>query len=64
MKMSEHQRIATQLACVGVVVCVVFPLGELAYPVAADVVGASSFTTLEAVVTAALGFGLFEMLFG
>jgi hypothetical protein len=62
--MTENGRLATQLACVGVVVCVVFPLGQMAFPVVADVVGELPFATFEAVATAALGFGLFEALFG
>jgi hypothetical protein len=62
--MTENGRLATQLACVGVVVCVVFPLGQMAFPVVADVVGELPFATFEAVATAALGFSLFEALFG
>jgi hypothetical protein len=62
--MTENNRLAAQLACVGIVVCVVFPLGQMVFPVAADVVGELPFTAFEAVATAALGFGLFEALFG
>jgi hypothetical protein len=62
--MTEGRRFATRIACVGVVVCVVFPLGEMLFPSVADAIGSFSFNTLEAVVTATLGFGLFEALFG
>ena len=62
--MNESKRFVTRLACVGVLVCVIFPLGRLLFPMAADVIGAFPFTALEAVVTTSLGFGLFEVLFG
>jgi len=62
--MTENGRVATRLACVGVVLCVVFPLGQMVLPGAADAIGAFPFTALEAVVTATLGFSLFEVLFG
>jgi hypothetical protein len=62
--MPESRRLLLQLACVGVVVCVVFPLGELMFPTMAASIGAFPFTALEAAVTATLGLGLFEALFG
>ena len=62
--MTEGGLFATRLACVGVVVCVVFPLGQMAYPDIVEAVGEFPFTALEAVVAATLGFGLFEALFG
>jgi hypothetical protein len=62
--MTDNSRLATQLACVGLVVCVMFPLGQLVFPAMAQAIGELPFTTFEAVATAALGFGLFEVLFG
>ena len=62
--MTENGRLAARLACVGVVVCVVFPLGQMVFPAVADTIGAVPFTAIEAVVTATLGFELFEVLFG
>jgi len=62
--MTDHGRLATQLACVGIVVCVMFPLGQLVFPAVADLIGEFPFTAMEAVVSAALGFSLFEVLFG
>jgi hypothetical protein len=64
MKMKEGTRLMSLLACVGVVVCIVFPLGEMAYPDVVQAIGAFPFAALEAVVAATLGFGLFEVLFG
>ena len=62
--MDENKRLVARLACVGLLVCVIFPLGRLVFPMAADAIGAFPFTALEAVVTTTLGFGLFETLFG
>jgi hypothetical protein len=61
---TEGARLMTRLACVGVVVCIVFPLGQAAYPEMADAIDAFPFAAIEAVVAATLGFGLFEVLFG
>lgn len=62
--MTENGRLATRLACVGLGVCVVFPLGRMVFPAVADAIGAFPFAALEAVTSATLGFGLFEVLFG
>jgi hypothetical protein len=62
--MGESARLATRLACVGIVVCVVFPLGQILFPTIAQVVGSFPFRAIEAVVTTTVGFGLFEALFG
>jgi len=61
---TENERLATQLACVGAVVCIMFPLGQHVFPMVADSIGAFPFTAIEAVVSATLGLGLFEVLFG
>ncbi len=53
-----------RLACVGVVLMLVFPLGQLLFPYMADALGHLQFGALEAVVTAALGSGLYTTLFG
>jgi hypothetical protein len=63
-KRSEVSRLIARVACVALIVCIVFPLGELAFPVIAATIGDFPFTALEAVVTTTLGFGLFEALFG
>ena len=61
--MKESGRLAARLACIGVVLCVVFPLGQLVYPAMADLIGAFPFSVVEAMATATLGYGLFEALF-
>ena len=62
--MTDNGRLAAQLACVGAVVCVMFPLGQYVFPVVAGTIGVFPFTAIEAVASAALGLGLFEVLFG
>jgi hypothetical protein len=62
--MTESGRVATRLACVGLVVCVVFPVGQMVFPEAVEAIGEFTFTSIEAVVTATVGLGLFEVLFG
>jgi hypothetical protein len=56
--------IIIKLACVAAVVVIVFPLGMLLFPYIADDMGGTPFKTLEAVLTATLGFGLYAALFG
>jgi hypothetical protein len=56
--------IIVKLACVAVVVVVVFPLGMMLFPYIADEIGGMPFKTLEAMVSATLGLGLYAALFG
>jgi hypothetical protein len=56
--------IIVRLACVAAVVVIVFPLGLTLFPYVSDVLGGTPFKTLEAVVSATLGFGLYAALFG
>jgi hypothetical protein len=56
--------IIVKLACVAVVVVVVFPLGMMLFPYIADEIGGIPFKTLEAMVSATLGLGLYAALFG
>jgi hypothetical protein len=60
----NNGRLAAQLACVGALVCVMLPLGQYVFPMVADTIGAFPFTAIEAVMSATLGLGLFEVLFG
>ena len=53
-----------RLACVGLVVILMFPLGQLIFPYMADALGSLQFGAIEAVVTAALESGLYTTLFG
>jgi hypothetical protein len=53
-----------KLGCVAAVVVVVFPLGMMLFPYLTDDMGGTPFKTLEAVLSATLGFGLYAALFG
>jgi hypothetical protein len=56
--------ILMKLVCVAVIVVIVFPLGMMLFPYIADYIGRMPFKTLEAVVSASLGLGLYAALFG
>jgi hypothetical protein len=57
-------RLAARLACVALVVSVVFPLGVLVFPYVADDLGSLSFSAVEAVVSTTIGFGIYAAFFG
>jgi len=57
------QPILIKLACVAAVVVIVFPLGMMLFPYLADDMD-TPFKTIEAVLSATLGFGLYAALFG
>jgi hypothetical protein len=53
-----------RLGCVGLVLILVFPAGQLVFPYVAGAMGSLQFGAVEAVLTAALGNGLYATLFG
>jgi hypothetical protein len=57
-------RLAARLACVALVVTVVFPLGRMLFPYLGGELGAMQFSALEAVVSTTVGFGLYTAFFG
>jgi hypothetical protein len=59
----QKNALLVKLACVGLMLCLVFPLGRMIYPYVADAVDHMSFSAIEAAVTASLGFGLYGALF-
>jgi hypothetical protein len=56
--------IVDKLLCVGLVATLMFPLGQVIQPYIADVMDNLQFGTLEALVSAALGYGIYATLFG
>jgi hypothetical protein len=60
----DVMRLAAKLACVAVVVSVVFPLGIMIFPYVADDFGSLPFSALEAVVSTTIGFGIYAAFFG
>ncbi len=57
-------RLAARIACVALVVSVVFPLGRMLFPYVGGELGATQFSALEAVVSTTLGFGIYTAFFG
>src|SRR5262245_8800451 len=57
-------RLAAKLACVALVVSVVFPVGSMVLPYVADEMGHLSFSAIEAVLSTSLGFAIYGLFFG
>ncbi len=57
-------RLAARVACVALVVSVMFPLGRMLFPYVGGELGAMQFSALEAVVSTTLGFGIYSAFFG
>jgi hypothetical protein len=53
-----------KVACVALVATVMFPVGKMLFPYVAAEVGTITFGTLEAVVSATLGYSIYAALFG
>jgi hypothetical protein len=53
-----------RLGCAGLVTALVFPFGQLVFPVIAAQMGEFQFGAIETVVVAALGTGLHAALYG
>jgi len=56
--------VITKLVCVALVVSVVFPAGQVLFPVIGHSIGETPFGAVEAVLSTSLGFGLYAALFG
>ena len=51
-----------KLMCVALVAAIMLPAGSMLFPYVSDELSGIQFQTLEAVVSATLGFGLFALL--
>ena len=51
-----------KLMCVAMVAAIMLPAGSMLFPYVSDELSGIQFQTLEAVVSATLGFGLFALL--
>jgi hypothetical protein len=60
----DYLRLAARLACVALVVSVVFPLGRVLFPYVGDAFGNLSFSAVEAVVSTTVGFSIYALFFG
>lgn len=56
--------VITKLVCVALVVSVMFPAGQILFPVIGHAIGETPFGAIEAVASTTLGFGLYAALFG
>jgi hypothetical protein len=61
--MSRHPLVVRAM-CVALVAALMVPIGRALFPFIAPDIGALPFDTIEAVVTATLGFGIYGALFG
>ena len=57
-------RLAARVACVALVVSVVFPVGRMLFPYVATDLGSLQFSALEAVLSTTVGFGIYAAFFG
>jgi len=53
-----------KLLCVALVACLMIPAGQVLFPYLSHVLDGLQFKALEAVVSAALGFGIYAAMFG
>jgi hypothetical protein len=60
----DHDPIITKLLCVALVASIMLPVGRAVFPLVADMIGGLQFDTVEAVVSATIGFGLYAAVFG
>jgi hypothetical protein len=60
----KYNSLLVRVACVALIVCVVFPVGRMLYPHVAGAIDTIPFSAIEAVVTTTLGFSLYGALFG
>jgi len=53
-----------KLLCVALVASLMVPFGRMLFPYVNDTLGGLEFKTIEAVVSATVGFGIYAALFG
>jgi len=58
-----NQPLIRKLICVAVVVAAILPVGWFVYPHVADALSGLQFNTIEAVLAATLGLGLYTTIF-
>jgi len=57
-------KLAARVACVALVVSIVFPLGRMLFPYVGAEFGVLQFSALEAVLSTTVGFGIYTAFFG
>jgi uncharacterized membrane protein len=61
--MASHP-VITKLLCVALVATVMLPLGRMVFPLVDSFVSGLEFDTIQAVLSATIGFGLHAAIFG
>ena len=61
--MANHP-VLTKVLCVALVASIMLPVGRMIYPFVEPVVSGLEFDTIQAVVSATVGFGLHAAIFG
>jgi uncharacterized membrane protein len=56
--------VITKLLCVALVATVMLPLGRMVFPLVDSFVSGLEFDTIQAVLSATIGFGLYAAIFG
>jgi hypothetical protein len=54
----------TKLVCVGAIAIIMLPVGGMLFPLVSGVMGSLVFNSVEALVSAGLGYGLYLAMFG
>lgn len=60
----DRDRFVIKLLCVALVASIMMPVGRALFPYVAGMIGGLPFEAVEAVVSAAIGFGLYAAVFG
>ena len=58
-----HHPLLIRALCVALIAALMLPIGRALFPYVAQEIGALPFDTIEAVVTATLGYGVYAALF-
>jgi len=61
--MSRHP-VLIRVMCVALIAALMVPIGRVVFPYVSPEIGELPFDTIEAVVSATLGFGVYAALFG
>ena len=60
----KHDQFILKLLCVALVASVMMPVGRVVFPYVAGMIGGLPFDTVEAVLSATIGFGIYAAVFG
>jgi hypothetical protein len=64
MNQMNRYPLVAKLICVAAIAVIMLPVGGMLLPHVSNMMGSTEFKTLEAVVSAGLGYGLYIAMFG